>query len=346
MSSNFSGEIMIKSRAPARISFAGGGTDLPEIAKEIGGCVTSVAISKYVYGSLKERDDNVISITSISPDKEEKLELDSKKKIVYGGKLDLIKSVIEKFKVNRGFDIVISTDIPSHSGLGVSSAAFVATIGLFNHYYKRSMSKKDIAELAFALEVKKLKNRVGKQDQYASSFGGLNYIEFKKDMSVNITPLKISKDTLSELEKNILLFYISKREKTAGETIANQTSSFTEGKLDVMEGFRKTKELGIETRRSLEGGNLKLFGDVMAKVWEYKKLFGGVTTPFIEDIYNTAIRNGAYGGKISGAGGGGCGFWFCRPGKAENVKKALEEKSAKNIPFSFDFDGLKTWESS
>lgn len=336
---------MIKSRAPARISFAGGGTDLPEIAKEIGGCVTSVAITRYVYGSLKERNDNKISIKSISPDGEEKLELDLKEEIRYDGKLDLIKSVIEEFSVNRGFDIVLSTDIPSHSGLGASAAAFVATIGLFNHYYKGSMSKKDIAELAFRLEIEKLKNRVGKQDQYASVFGGLNCIEFKKDMSVKITALKINNDVLSELEKNLLLFYISKREKTSGETIAKQTKSFANGKTNVMEGFRKTKELGIEARKSLENGDLVAFGKVMPRVWKYKKLFGSVTNPFIEDIYNTAIRNGAYGGKISGAGGGGCGFWFCKQGKADQVKKALEKRGAKNISFRFDFNGLKTRES-
>jgi len=335
---------MIKSRAPTRISFAGGGTDLPEIAREIGGCVTSVAINKYVYGSLKERGDDAVSITLHSPNNEEKVEF-TLEKIKYDGKLDLVKSVIEKFSVDRGFDIILSTDIPSHSGLGASAAAFVAMIGLFNHYYKTNMSKKDVAELAFKLEIEKLKNKVGKQDQYASVFGGLNYIEFEKDMNVNLIPLKTNSDILSELEKNLLLFHISKRERTAGETIARQTNYFAKGNVSVMKGFKETKELGIKARKALENNDLAAFGKIMAKVWEYKKLFGSVTNPFIEDMYKTAIRNGAYGGKISGAGGGGCGFWFCRQGKAEQVKKALEKKGAKNIPFSFDFDGLKTWES-
>jgi len=329
--------------APTRISFAGGGTDLPEIAREIGGCVTSVAISKYVYGSLKERNDGIISITSIMQDKRDKIEINAKGRIMYDGRLDLIKSVLEEFHVDRGFDIVLSTDVPSHSGLGASSAAYTATIGLFNHYYKKNMSKKEIAELAFKLEREKLKNTVGKQDQYAAAFGGLNYMEFEKDMGVVVIPLKIKNDTLLDLEKNLLLFYIAERVKTAGETIANQTGSFARSN-DAKEGFKKTKELGKKAKEALENGDLELFGDIMAKVWEYKKLFGGVTNPFIEVVYRIAVENGAYGGKISGAGGGGCGFWFCRPGKAELVKKALEKKGAKNIPFSFDFNGLQTWE--
>jgi D-glycero-alpha-D-manno-heptose-7-phosphate kinase len=335
---------MINSRAPTRISFAGGGTDLPEIAEKIGGCVTSVAINRYVYGSLKERADDIITIKSISSGKEEKTELKVTEKIVYDGRLDLIKSVIENFSVDRGFDIILKTDVPPHSGLGASAAAFAAVIGLFNYYYKKGMSKKDIAELAFKLEIKKLKNRVGKQDQYASVFGGFNYLEFERNMSVKLVPLNIKKNIISELEKNLLLFYIAEREKTAGETVASQASAFTKGELGTMKGFRKTKELGSEAKEALENSDLKLFGEILSKVWGYKKMFGGVTNPFIEDLYQTAVRNGAYGGKVSGAGGGGCGFWFCKPGKTEQVKKALEERGAKNIAFGFDFEGLKVWE--
>ncbi len=333
---------MIVSRAPTRISFAGGGTDLPDIVKKIGGCVTSVAINKYVYGSLKERNDGIITIKSVSPDKEEETELKVGEKIVYDGRLDLIKSVLEEFAVDKGFDIVVKTDVPSHSGLGASAAAFAAVIGLFDYFYKSGMSKKEIAELAFRLEIEKLKNKVGKQDQYASAFGGLNFIEFKKDMSVEIKPLAVDKKIVSELEQNILLFYIAEREKTAGETVASQTSAFSKG--TTVEGFTRTKELGLEARKALENNDLEVFGDVIAKVWKYKKMFGGVTSPFIDEIYETAVINGAYGGKISGAGGGGCGFWLCKHGRVEQVKKALEEKGAKNIPFKFDFDGLKVWE--
>jgi D-glycero-alpha-D-manno-heptose-7-phosphate kinase len=220
---------MIVSRSPTRISFAGGGTDLPEVVRKIGGCVTSVAINKYVYGSLKERNDDMIKIKSVFSGKEEKAELKAGEKIVYDGRLDLIKSVLEEFSVDRGFDIALRTDIPPHSGLGASAAAFSAAIALFDYYYRRDMTKHEIAELAFRLEIEKLKNRVGKQDQYASAFGGLNFMEFKKDMSVEITPLGIDKKTVSELEQNVLLFYIAEREKTAGETVAKQTAAFTKG---------------------------------------------------------------------------------------------------------------------
>lgn len=330
--------MILHSRAPTRISFAGGGTDLPEIAKVMGGCVTSAAITKYVYGNMKERGDKKLVITSQSSNKEEKETTDALK-IEYNGHLDLIKSVAEELNIDKkGFEIALSNDLPRHSGLGVSAAAYAAVIALFDKFYNLGMTKKDIAELSFRLETEKLKNHVGKQDQYAVVFGGLNFMEFGRDMQVGIKQLKTNENTVKGLENGLALFYIAEREKTAGSAISNQVKSGS------LEGFRKTKELGLKVKEALERDDLEKFGHVMAMIWKYKKMFGGVTTKFIDEIYESALEAGAYGGKISGAGGGGCGFWFCKPHKKQSVIEALEKKGAVHIPFSFDFEGVKVWE--
>ncbi len=326
---------MIRSWAPTRISFAGGGTDIPEIAEKIGGCVTSAAINKYTCVELKKRSDNKICISSVGIDGRQEKTRVTAGKITYNGRLDLAKAVTEELNIEKkGFDIAVKSSVPRHSGLGASGSAFVALIGAFSRFYNISMDRKEIAEIAFRLEREKLKNRVGRQDQYAAAFGGLNFMEFGK--RVKITPLKIGKETLLELEKNIIVVEIAKRRKTAGDVVASQIKSFS-----VNEGhFRKTRELGIRVKQVLESGDLEEFGSVISDAWECKKMFGGVTTDFIDRVYETAVKNGAYGGKLSGAGGGGCGFFFCRHGKKRSVKKSLERLGVKNIPFSFDFHGL------
>ncbi len=332
--------MMLCSRAPTRISFAGGGTDIPDIAKRIGGCATSAAISRYIYATLEPRKDRNIRIRSVKFGGSEENIVISLSRIKYG-KLDLVKSVIEELCQAGGFNITIKSEVPEHSGLGASASAYAALIALFNAYYKLGMTKRDMAELSFRLETEKLKNKVGKQDQYAACFGGLNFMEFSKDMGVNISPIKTS--LVTDLEKNIALLYIIKRAKTAGDVIKTQAKRFA-GSADAMLGFAKTKELGGRAKAALEGNDIEEFGRIMALVWKYKKKFSPeTTTPFIEKVYETAMKNGAYGGKISGAGGGGCGFWLCRDGTKSKVVTELEKMGAKNLDFRFDFDGVKTW---
>lgn len=328
---------MVNAAAPTRISFAGGGTDMPEVAEKIGGCVTSVSINRYIRVSLKKRSDKKICIESVGMDKKHERTMLTEK-TSYTGKLGLIKAVAEEMNSGIcGFDIKISSDVPHHSGLGASGAAFVALIGSFNCFYSLEMEKKEIAELAFKLERERLGNMIGRQDQYAAAFGGLNFIEFRKN-GTEINRIKIRKNTLHELENGIVLVHIAKRSGAAGDIISNQMKIFHVNE----ENFMKTKELGLEAKKTLEGGDLEAFGSVLSDAWKYKKMFGSVTTGFIDKIYDTAVKNGAYGGKLSGAGGGGCGFFFCRSEKKSGVIKALESMGAKNLPFSFDFSGLRT----
>ncbi len=327
---------MVNAVAPTRISFAGGGTDMPEVAEKIGGCVTSVSIDRYISVSLRKRNDKKICIESVGMDKKHERAMLTEK-TSYTGKLGLIKAVAEELNAGKyGFDIEIDSNVPHHSGLGASGSAFVALIGSFNCFYGLEMDKKEIAELAFKLEREKLENMVGRQDQYAAAFGGLNFIEFRKN-GAKINRIKIGKSTLHELENGIVLVYIAKRSSAAGDIISKQMKDFRANK----ESFMKTKELGLEAKKSLERGDLETFGSVLSDAWKYKKMFGSVTTGFIDKIYGTAVKNGAYGGKLSGAGSGGCGFFFCRSEKKSSVIRALESMGAKNLPFSFDFSGLR-----
>ncbi len=327
---------MVNAIAPTRISFAGGGTDMPEISEKIGGCVTSVSIDRYIRVSLKKRSDKKICVTSIGMDEKSEISVLTEK-TAYTGKLGLIKAVVEELNTSRyGFDIRISSDVPNHSGLGASGAAFVALIGAFDSFYSLEMGKKEIAELAFKLERDKLGNMVGKQDQYAAAFGGLNFIEFGKN-EVKINRIKIGKDTMHDLENSIVLMHFAERESAAGDIISKQLKDFHVNK----ESFIKTKELGLEAKKALEGGDLEAFSYVLSTAWKYKKSFGNVTNEFIDNIYNAAIKNGAYSGKLSGAGSGGCGFFLCRKGKKSSVITALESMGAENLPFSFDFSGLR-----
>lgn len=334
---------ILYSRAPTRISFAGGGTDVPAIAKRIGGCVTSVAISRYVYATLESRSDKKISMRSIKFDGSELRVTADTSLMRYDGRLDLIKSVVEELGQGCGFDITVISEVPEHSGLGASASAYAALIALFDARYKLCMTKKDIAELSFRLETEKLKNNVGKQDQYAACYGGLNFIRFSKKMDVTVSPIKTNTETLMHLEKNLALLYTVKRQKSAGAVIRKQAERFSKGG-DALRGFLATKELGEQACRALRKNDLGEFGKIMGLVWEHKKKFSPETTnPLIERMHKTAVQNGAYGGKISGAGGGGCGFWFCKDGKKNRVVAELEKLGAKTLNFKFDFEGVKTW---
>ncbi len=327
---------MICSQAPTRISFAGGGTDVPEIAAQIGGCVTSAAISRYVRSSIEERSDGKTCIRSAGMDgTEEALLLDTGWK--HDGRMELVKSAIEEFGIS-GVNITIASEVPGHSGLGASASAYAALIAAFACCKNVSMSKKEIAELSFRLEREKLRNCVGKQDQYAACYGGINYMEFSRDMNVDVFPVRMIRTALAELENSIALFHVSGRAKRAGDVIRSQAGSGNKA------AFIKTKELGAKARDALAGGDMEGFGKVMGLVWEYKRKFSPeTTTPFIEKIHAAALKNGAYGGKISGAGSGGCGFWFCRPGTKDKVIAALEGMGARHLDFKFDFEGVKTW---
>lgn len=344
--------MIVRSRSPVRISFGGGGTDVPPYCDEKGGCVVSAAINKYSYATLESRNDQEIHIESWNFLK--KLKFGSIDEIEYNNELDLLKAAIKKMNTTRmGLNIFLRSEVPPKSGLGSSAAAFVALIGLFNHIKAERMTPYEIAEIAHEIERKELKIAGGKQDQYASVFGGLNFIEFGSGW-VRVSPLGIKKDHLLELEKNLILVHVGERPTTdvvrnyiTGDIITDQVKSVVEKKETVIEALDKTKEIALEMKKSLLTGDLMKFGDLLHEAWEQKKKFSPmITNRRINDLYDLARRNGALGGKLTGAGGGGFMLFFCESNTEQIVSNELEKAGAKPVNFVFDFDGLQTWEVS
>jgi D-glycero-alpha-D-manno-heptose-7-phosphate kinase len=334
--------MIIRSRSPVRISFAGGGTDLPPYCHEKGGAVVSATLNKYAYSTLESRQDREIHIESV--DFLKSLSFRHVSEISYNNDLDVLKAVIKQLNTTgRGANIWVRSDVPIRSGLGSSAAAFASLIGLFNHMRaEKSMTKYEIAELAYQLERNELKIGGGYQDQYATVFGGINFIEIN-DKGVRVNPLRMRKDHVLELEKHLVLVYTKDR-AVGGDIIEEEKKGYREKK-DVADALDKTKELAYEVRYALMKGDFLRFGEILHEAWESKKKHSSlVSNPHINDIYSLAVKNGALGGKISGAGAGGFMFFYCEPNKEHKVISALQEHGLHPLSFTFDFEGLQTWE--
>ena len=332
--------VSVRSRAPVRISFAGGGTDVSPYPEERGGCVISTAINKYSFTSLKTHDSKFIKMSTHGSTE---LLLESMEETVMDGNFDLAKTVLMEIKPKDGLEIFFRNDVPPRSGLGSSAAGFVSLIGAFNSAYKMGFSRHKIAQLAFDLERNRLKIKGGKQDQFASAYGGFNFIEFKEN-KVKVNPLRLKPAVLNELEKNLILVFTRKREKQGHDIIADQTKSLLTKKKDVLNAFDSAKAIAIEMKNVLSKADMEGFGKLLHEGWvEKKKYSKHISNPFIDKLYEKALHAGAIGGKISGAGGGGHMVFYCYPDKEINVKEALASMGATHIPFSFDFKGLQTW---
>jgi len=342
--------MIVRSKSPVRISFGGGGTDVPPYCDEQGGCVVSAAINKYAYATMESRNDQEIHIESWNFLK--KLKFNSIDEIRYDNELDLLKAAIKRLNVTRmGLDIFLRSDVPPKSGLGSSASAFSALIGLFNHIRHDKMSNYEIADLALKIEREELKIAGGKQDQYASVFGGINFIEFTNGL-VRVIPLKMKDEDMLELEKHLVLAYVGERPEgdvirnyVTGDIITDQVKSIVDKKESVMEALEKTKEIAIEMKSCLLNGDFISFGELLHKGWEYKKKFSPmITNRYINDLYDVARKHGAIGGKLTGAGGGGFMLFFCESNKEQIVADRLEKAGARPMNFQFDFKGLQTWE--
>ena len=335
--------MIIRSRSPVRLSFAGGGTDVTPYTEEHGGCAVSATINKYAWASIELRKDKEISLQDSYT--REHIYSDFSK-LEYGGKLDLLIAVLKKMhNKNSGINLRLRGDIPPRSGLGSSASAFCATIGVFNHMLKEArMTDYEIAEMAYDLERDELGNLGGRQDQYATVFGGFNFIEFKGNDNVRVNPIKLRKSTLIELEKNLVLVHVMDRKKS-GDILKDQVKSYVDGKNTVVDALNHVKGFAQDTNRALRKGDLNWFGDLLHEGWIAKKKFSPmISNDYIDKIYSIAKKNGAVGGKVLGAGGGGHMILYCEPGKEEKVKEKVEKAGSHVRSFSFDMDGLQTWE--
>jgi len=333
--------MIIRSKAPLRISFGGGGTDVSPYPEERGGVSLSTTIDKYAYCTLATRDDNSINVQSLDYDLAARYSTDEE--LQYGGKLDLVKAAIKVMKVKQGLDLFLHSDAPPGCGLGTSSTMTVTLVGAFKHWLTLPLTDYNIAELAYHIEREELGIKGGKQDQYAASFGGFNFIEFLGD-KVIVNPLRIKPEILNELEYRLMLCYTGKTRLSAG-IIDDQVSNYRERKEDVIRALDETKQLAIAMKNALLLGQIDEFGSLLHQAWCSKKRFSSkITDPDIDKLYETARKNGVIGGKLLGAGGGGYLLLLCQFDKRHIVAEKLEQLSGKITDFAFDFNGLQTWE--
>jgi len=336
--------MIIKSRAPLRISFAGGGTDVPPYPEMKGGAVISSTISKYAYVSLKQRHDREMRVNSV--DYGLMMTFRSISDLEYNGKLDLVKAAIRLFRIeNYGFDMMVSCDAPPGSGLGSSSTVMVAIIGAFKEMLKKPLTSYELAEMAYRLERIELEIKGGIQDQYAATFGGFNFMEFNKS-SVIVNPLRVRPEVINELHSNLLLLDTGKTRLSA-RILDRQIKATERGEKTVLESLDFLKQLAIDMKNALLRGDLKDFGELLHSDWEHKKkLDTQITNPTIDKLYDLARENGAKGGKVTGAGGGGHLLIYCDLEDRHKVIKKMEKLGCALVTFGFENSGLQTWEVS
>ena len=329
---------MLITRAPVRISFAGGGTDLPAYYSQYGGAVVSTSIDKYFYVFLNVSADDAIQITS--SDYRTFYRHDADTPMLFDGDLSLPRAILNHFGLSRGIALFLASEIPPGTGLGSSSTVAVAIIKAVTTARGLMLSKQQIAELACQIEIEKLSEPIGKQDQYASAYGGLNLIQFSND-GVTVEPVNIAPETRRQLEKNVMLFFTGAT-RAASSILREQKKSSEQKDARVIEAHHVVKAMAFEVKGYLEHGDLQSFGKLLDRAWENKKKFAaGVTNPLIDECYALAMQNGALGGKITGAGGGGFLMIYCEPPFQAAVTQALEGKGLKRMDFRFETEGAR-----
>jgi len=333
--------MVIRAKAPLRVSFAGGGSDVPPFPEIEGGVVLSATIDRYAYGSLRPRNDGRISIESV--DFGMALELSCADDLAFDGQLDLVKAAIRRIgqQETRGYDLVLRSTAPPGSGLGSSSTMMVALVALLQEYYRLPLSEYEAAHLAYVIERTDLGIHGGLQDHYAATFGGFNFIEFGERVVVN--PLRIRDSIKNELEMNLLLCFTGVTRESAN-VIADQTARVENKEDGTLVGLRAQKELAVAMKAALLRGEVEEFGALLGEAWIQKKRMSPlISTPHIDETYDVAVTNGALGGKVTGAGGGGYILFYCDFARKHRVTEALTAFGATVTEFSFEPEGVMTW---
>jgi D-glycero-alpha-D-manno-heptose-7-phosphate kinase len=330
---------LIRAKAPLRVSFAGGGTDVAPFPAEEGGLVLSATINRYAYGSLTPRADDKIRVESV--DFGMSMDFTDDDALTFDGRLDLVKAAIRRLG-RGGFDLFLHTGAPPGSGLGASSSVMVAVIGLLKEYHRLPLTDYEIAEMAFTLEREDLGIKGGCQDQYAATFGGFNFLEIAGDR-VLVNPLRISRDVIHELEHNMLLCYTGRTRKS-DHIIDDQVQRYRQEDPEALEGLRMQKRLATEMKDALLRRRLTEFGELLGTAWAYKKKMSPrISNEHIDEAYESACREGALGGKVTGAGGGGYMLFFCPFEKKHRVAAAMTRMGIEVSEFEFVDQGLTTW---
>ncbi|GET29894.1 dehydrogenase [Prolixibacter sp. SD074] len=340
--------MIIRSKAPLRIGLAGGGSDVSPYSDLYGGAILNATISMYAYATIEPRNDGKIVLNAI--DKGEYLTLTSIKQLSIDGRLDLLKGIYNRVvrdfsKEPLSFTLTTFVDAPPGSGLGSSSTLVAAVLGAFTEWLKLPLGEYDIAQLAYAIERVDLNQAGGKQDQYAATFGGVNFMEFYKEDKVIVNPLRISQRVLDELAFNLVLYY-TETSRLSSTIIEQQRENVTKNNISSIEAMHNIKRQAILMKEALLKSNLDQVGKILDFGWQNKKKMAeGISNPQIDEIYATALKAGATGGKISGAGGGGFMFFYCPGNTRYQVVERLLKFGGQVKRYGFTKHGLSTWTS-
>ncbi|HQV59843.1 MAG: dehydrogenase [Chitinophagaceae bacterium] len=338
--------MIYRSKAPLRIGLAGGGTDVSPYSDLYGGAILNATLSLYANATIEPTAANKIILEAI--DRNEIQEFDWTKELPVTGTLDLLKGVYNRIQKDygikeQGFRLSTYVDAPAGSGLGTSSTLVVAIIGAFAEMLRLPLGEYDMAHYAYEIERRDLNLAGGRQDQYAATFGGVNFMEFYADDKVIVNPLRVKQQHLFELENNLVLYYTSTSRESA-EIIRKQSKNVTDNKEKSIEAMHHLKEQARMMKEALLKGRLNEIGEILDYGFQQKRQMAeGISNPLMEEIYETAKKAGATGGKISGAGGGGFMIFYCPINTKYKVIKSLENFGGQVRNYQFTEHGLKTW---
>ncbi len=334
--------VLIRAKAPLRVSFGGGGTDVSPFVEREGGCVLSATINRYAHGTLRPRSDSQVNIQAL--DFGTSVDYDIGDVPTYDGRLDLAKAAIRVMMpaASAGLDLFLHSDVPPGSGLGSSSCVVVTLVALLAEHAGRTVTDYEMAELAYRIERQELGIRGGYQDHYAAAFGGFNFIEFEGGR-VTVNPLRVKRDTISELEANLLLAYAG-APRFSSHIIEDQVGRYERGEDASVRGLRRIKEIAVQMKTALLRGQLDDFAALLHEEWVTKKqLSDRISTPHLEATYAAAKEEGALGGKVAGAGGGGFLLLYCPFDRKHRVAQRLRDAGCSIADFSFTQSGVETW---
>jgi D-glycero-alpha-D-manno-heptose-7-phosphate kinase len=338
--------MIYRSKAPLRIGLAGGGTDVSPYCDLYGGAILNATISLNAHATIEPLDQKKIIVHAI--DRDEIQEFEWSDRLPIDGKLDLLKGVYNRISRDHGmketgFRLSTYVDAPAGSGLGTSSTLVVAVIGAFAEMLRLPFGEYDMAHYAYEIERQDLGLAGGRQDQYAATFGGVNFMEFEKDDKVIVNPLRVKEQHLFELENNLLLYYTSTSRQSA-ELIKKQSRNVVEKKESSIEAMHDLKQQAQMMKEALLRGRLNEIGEILDFGFRKKKAMAeGISNERMEEIYEAAKAAGAMGGKISGAGGGGFMIFYCPGNTKYNVIERLKNFGGMHRNYQFVEHGLKTW---
>lgn len=341
--------MIYRSKAPFRLGIAGGGTDVSPYSDIYGGAILNVTVNLYAFATIRPTDDGKIRLIHVNDNRTEEfdavpaLPLDDDTLLLQRG---IYNSIVRKYNNGRplSFELITYMDVPSGSGLGTSSTLAVAILGAFTEWLKLPLGRYDIAHYAYEIERIDLRMAGGKQDQYAATFGGVNFMEFYEDDKVIVNPLRINNTLLQEWAMNTVLFYTNLR-RASSRIIEEQAANVKSNNNQSVEAMHNVKKEAYRMKNCLLKDELHELGKALNTSWiNKKKMARNISNEAIDRIYETALGHGALGGKISGAGGGGFMFFYCPGTTRYDVIRALTELNIGHVcPFEFSKNGLTTW---